>query len=164
VAVSVLVSVTCPWCGETSAIDASRRGADDFCRGAGTPCDYPLFWALDAAAHVVADDGEAEEESLRRQPGTAGRASQTGDPCPSCHEPNDPSLDACVRCGAALHPLPVMERLLPVPVASAAPIPMPPTPGPPWWRTWWALWAALVSAAVLVATADVVVVVRSLSS
>lgn len=128
------VDVTCPSCGAVSAVAESRRAADDFCRS----CDYPLFWAVERAAppaQEVADSG------LRRLPGTAGRAALAALACPACTEPNPPAALVCGRCGADLHPAPVVEEPEPEPVFVE---PEPVVEEPP--NRWW-VW--LVVAAVL---------------
>ncbi|HVF04095.1 MAG TPA: hypothetical protein VNA20_04590 [Frankiaceae bacterium] len=150
---STVVEVTCPWCGVRSVVDPARRESGDFCPGGEAPCDFPLFWAVDRwpAAAAAAEPDDVGEASLRRQPGTAGRAWVAGLPCPACREPNDPERDDCARCGAALRPVAVVAPPPPPPAPVAPPAPA------PWWRTWWALWWALVALAAVVATADVTV-------
>ena len=52
-------------------------------------------------------------ETLRRLPGTGGRATVAAVPCPHCAEPNAVSAVLCARCG------------LPMVLPEAAPIPEP---------------------------------------
>ncbi|MFC6344237.1 hypothetical protein ACFP8W_19805, partial [Nocardioides hankookensis] len=73
--------VTCPECGTVAMVALTRREADDFCK----QCDYPLFWT---PSKIVLDSGSTSQESLRRLPGTAGRALVGSVPCPHCAEGN----------------------------------------------------------------------------
>src|SRR5688572_31500456 len=61
----------CDWssdvCSSDLTVDMARRQADDFCRR----CDFPLFWARGT---VIAPEGAESGASLRRLPGTVGRA------------------------------------------------------------------------------------------
>jgi len=59
--------VTCPECGQLATVNMARRSADDFCRN----CDFPLFWAKGT---VITPEGQETRASLRRLPGTVGRA------------------------------------------------------------------------------------------
>lgn len=105
--------VTCPECGEASMIDPAQRRAEDFCPN----CDFPLFWAR---AAVVAMAGDATGASLRRLPGTVGRAATASVACPHCGEPNSPVAINCVRCGRPMvvepEPEPVYVAPEPEPV------------------------------------------------
>jgi DNA-directed RNA polymerase subunit RPC12/RpoP len=120
--------ITCPECGLRAAIDPTQRRADDFCRR----CDYPLFWAR---AAVVPLSGEETGASLRRLPGTVGRAATASVACPHCNEPNSPTALICIRCGRSMLPDPEPEPE-PEPVYVAPPpLPEPePEKGfPLWW-------------------------------
>ena len=129
--------VTCPECGEMATVDAGRRKSEDFCRN----CDFPLFWARST---VVLASGEETGASLRRLPGTVGRAATAALMCPHCGEPNSPTAQTCVRCLLSLHPV---EELPPPPVYIAPePEPMPVPIGRDF-PLWWIL---LVSACLLI--------------
>jgi hypothetical protein len=120
--------VSCPECGEASMIDPSQRRADDFC----PKCDVPLFWAR---AAVVAMAGDATGASLRRLPGTVGRAATASVACPHCDEPNSPIAVVCVRCGLpmVLEPEPEPEpEPLPEPEPEPLPVPEPESEFPAW--------------------------------
>ena len=137
--------VTCPECGEMATVDAARRDAQDFCQN----CDFPLFWARST---VVLPSGQETGASLRRLPGTVGRAATAALLCPHCGEPNSPAAQTCVRCLLSLHP--VEPPPPPVPVYFA-PVPPPPEPEPvdrqfPLW------WVLLVAVCVLAIVAVVV--------
>lgn len=136
--------IVCPECGTAAVITVNRRDSVDFCK----QCDFPLFWTPSA---VIRDGAlRANDESLRRLPGTVGRVTVASLPCPHCAEPNLLSAQTCVRCG------------LPMRVVAAAPVPEPvyvaPPPEPieepethvPWW-----VWAAI--AIVLAATIALIV-------
>ncbi|MEP6562559.1 MAG: hypothetical protein ABJD68_15975, partial [Nakamurella sp.] len=106
--------------------DMARRQADDFCKR----CDFPLFWARGT---VIAPDGEESGASLRRLPGTVGRAATAALICPHCSEPNSPAALICIRCALSLRPVEIPE---PEPVQIAAPEPEPepePVRGFDWW-------------------------------
>jgi hypothetical protein len=135
--------VTCPECGTAARVVFKRRDARDFCRA----CDYPLFWTPSAIQRDRAD----ADESLRRLPGTMGRATIASLPCPHCAELNALSAQICVRCGLALHPEPAPPPPAPAPVYVAPPPAPEPEPerGWPWWA--WLLLAIGVAAAVTVA-------------
>ena len=94
--------VTCPECGQMATVDMARRQAEDFCRN----CDYPLFWA---SSTVIAPSGEETGASLRRLPGTVGRAATASLLCPHCGEPNSPAAEICIRCALSLHPVEIPE-------------------------------------------------------
>ena len=136
--------VTCPECGQLATVDMARRQADDFCRR----CDFPLFWARGT---VIAPEGAESGASLRRLPGTVGRAATAALICPHCSEPNSPAAEICVRCALSLHPVDIPE---PEPVVIAPPEPEPePEPLPEKSFDWWwivAIAAALVAIALLV--------------
>ena len=136
--------VTCPECGQLATVDMARRQADDFCRS----CDFPLFWARGT---VIAPEGAESGASLRRLPGTVGRAATAALICPHCSEPNSPAAEICVRCALSLHPVEIPE---PEPVVIAPPEPEPePEPLPEKSFDWWwivAIAAALVAIALLV--------------
>lgn len=105
------VSTECPSCGAAGWVDFARRDASAFC----VVCDYPLFWARERVS--VAGDEAADGSSLRRLPGTAGRAALASLLCWNCTEPNPPSGVTCLRCGADLSGPP------PAPVVAAEPEP-----------------------------------------
>lgn len=134
--------ITCPECGRTATVTVNRRESRDFCRG----CDYPLFWT---PAAVLREAGlTTAEESLRRLPGTLGRATLASMPCPHCREPNRLNAVVCVRCGL---PMQIVTPLPPMPVY----VPPPPLPEPepePEQRVSWWVWAliALGAAATIV--------------
>ena len=135
-------SVTCPECGAPAVVTVNRRQAEDFCRH----CDYPLFWT---PSLVVLDAGGLGQDSLRRLPGTTGRAMTASVPCPHCAEPNPLSAVNCVRCGLSMH----VQAPPPPPEPVYAPPPPPPAPAPPekhvpWWV--WLLVGLLVAAAITV--------------
>ena len=98
--------VTCPECGPMATVDMARRQAEDFC----TNCDYPLFWARGT---VIAPSGQDTGASLRRLPGTVGRAATASLLCPHCGEPNSPTAEICVRCALSMHPVEVPEPARP---------------------------------------------------
>jgi hypothetical protein len=145
VTADAVMSVTCPSCGTVGEVDPLRRSAQDFCGS----CEYPLFWAVERVALPVED---RSEDSLRRLPGTAGRAVLASLRCPHCTEPNVPSATLCVRCGAELRPKPVVvvQAPAPEPVVVVAP----PPAGHPWWH-----WAIGIAAIVLVAVGIVLAIV-----
>src|SRR5215467_9977772 len=95
--------IACPSCGTVTRLDQLRRGADEFCR----VCDYPLFWVR-SSDFAEAGVAEGNGESLRRLPGTAGRQAPASINCPECTEPNPMTGLFCIRCGADLHPVPVV--------------------------------------------------------
>jgi hypothetical protein len=140
--------ITCPECGTTAEVTLNRRDSVDFCR----TCDYPLFWT---PSKVIRDQGDTSDESLRRLPGQAGRATIASVPCPFCYEPNALSAQTCLRCGRPMHP--VEEPPPPAPVFQAPPPPPAVVEQPSkvaWWV--WALLAlgaaALIVLVVLIAT------------
>jgi hypothetical protein len=124
--------VTCPECGQMATVDMARRQAEDFCRN----CDYPLFWANST---VIAPSGEDTGASLRRLPGTVGRAATAALLCPHCGEPNSPVAQICIRCALSLHPveIPEPEPVVVIPEPEPEPEP-PPEPVFEWW------WLALI--------------------
>jgi len=127
-------TVTCPECGLAAIIDTAKRQSDDFCRA----CDFPLFWARST---VIAPSGAETGASLRRLPGTVGRAATAGVPCPFCSEPNSLSAQICVRCGRSMHPVAEPEPTY---------LPPPPLPEPepePIDRTW--IWVLVLCVSVL---------------
>jgi hypothetical protein len=114
--------VTCPECGLATTIALHRRDAAGFCPA----CDYPLFWA---PTRIVLDGEGRAGESLRRLPGTAGRATVASLTCPHCAEQNPLAASVCVRCGRSLvlepaAPEPEPEPVV-VPVAEPEPEPEP---------------------------------------
>lgn len=115
--------ITCPECGTGAMIDPAQRRAEDFC----PHCDFPLFWARAAVLAMASDETGA---SLRRLPGTVGRAATASVACPHCGEPNSPVAVTCVRCGLLMvvaEPEPEPE---PEPVYLPEPEPEP-EPEPP---------------------------------
>lgn len=121
--------VTCPECGEMSLVETAQRRSTDFCRR----CDFPLFWARTT---VIVPSGEETGASLRRLPGTVGRAATAAVPCPHCGEPNTPTAQTCIRCGLSMTvtmapPPPPPEPVYIVPVPE--PEPEPERSGIPWW-------------------------------
>ena len=136
--------ITCPECGESALIDPAQRRAEDFC----ARCDFPLFWARNAVVAMATDETGG---SLRRLPGTVGRAATASVACPHCGEPNSPVAIICIRCSL---PMVIVQ---PEPEPEPEPVyvpPPPPEPEPearfPWW---WVIGAsaALVIITVLVA-------------
>ena len=120
--------VTCPECGEMALVETAQRRSADFCRR----CDFPLFWARTT---VIVPSGEETGASLRRLPGTVGRAATASVLCPHCAEPNSPVAQTCIRCGL---PMILVEAPPPPPEpVYVAPLPEPePEPEPrgiPWW-------------------------------
>ena len=135
--------VVCPECGAAATAALNRRDAKDFCAN----CDYPLFWT---PSDVIMDRGDGSDESLRRLPGTVGRATIASLPCPACAEPNAVSALTCVRCGASLHPV---EAPPPPPEPEPVYVPPPPLPEPVVYedhRTPWRVWAFLVISLTLI--------------
>ncbi|MEO6885186.1 MAG: hypothetical protein ABI232_02715 [Jatrophihabitantaceae bacterium] len=143
-------TLTCPECGTSASVTVNRREATDFCR----TCDYPLFWT---PSRVYYDNlARSADETLRRLPGTVGRATVASLPCPHCAEPNALTAQICVRCGLSMYPV---QELAPEPEPVYAPPPPPavyvePDRGVAWWV--WALLAlgaaALITLIVLIAT------------
>jgi hypothetical protein len=135
--------LTCPECGETQMIEPAQRRAEDFCQR----CDFPLFWARSAVIPLSTDDTGA---SLRRLPGTVGRAATASVPCPHCGEPNSPTAIICIRCS---QPMVVMA---PEPEPEPEPVYVPPPPEPEpeaAFPLWWVVGAcvALVLITIIVA-------------
>lgn len=141
--------VTCPECGQLATVNMARRSADDFCR----TCDFPLFWAKGT---VIMPEGQETGASLRRLPGTVGRAATAALVCPHCSEPNSPTAQICVRCALSLHPVDIPEPAPapephvvfdPPPAVEAEPEP---APGFDWW---WvvAVVMAVIAVALIVA-------------
>lgn len=134
--------LTCPECGTAARVTLNRRDAQDFCR----VCDYPLFWTPTA----IQRDRTDADESLRRLPGTVGRATIASLACPHCAEPNALSAQVCVRCGGLMHPVVEAPPPPPEPVYVAPP-PPPPEPEPERGWPWWA-WALLGLGVVIAVT------------
>jgi hypothetical protein len=141
--------LTCPECGTTATVTVNRRDAADFCR----KCDFPMFWTP-SRVHYDNISSNARD-TLRRLPGTVGRATVASLPCPHCAEPNAVSAQVCVRCGLSMHPV----EAPPPPQLVYVPPPPPevyvePERRIPWWV--WALLGtgivALVTLVILVAT------------
>lgn len=136
-----LVTATCPACGTVGTVDYARRDATGFCAA----CDFPLFWSKDRILPMSAD-GPAPG-ALRRLPGTAGREALASLLCPQCDEPNPATGELCVRCGAVLRPVAVVE---PEPVLVFEPEPEPEAEPEPE-RSWWPFVVAGVLAVVALA-------------
>lgn len=134
----------CPTCGTVSYFEEVSRDASAFCR----VCDYPLFWVR--SARVTGGEATTNGSGLRRLPGTAGRVAIATLACPSCTEPNLLTASICIRCGADLHPAPVVEEPAapePIPVA-VEPRPAAPQRTPPW--AWILVGVAAIVAIVLI--------------
>jgi hypothetical protein len=140
--------VTCPECGTTALVTLNRRQSQDFCRH----CDFPLFWT---PTEVVMDGVGVSDDSLRRLPGTTGRAMTASIACPHCSEPNPVSAEVCVRCGLSMHVAPPPPPPEPVYVPPAPVVyEPPPQKGTPWW-VWLILGlvlAAIITLAILYGT------------
>lgn len=128
--------ITCPQCGEMATIETAQRRSEDFCRN----CDYPLFWARNS---VIAPNGEETGASLRRLPGTVGRAATAALDCPHCGEPNSPIALVCIRCGGDMHPVATPEPL-PEPVTVFVPQPEPEPEPEVRDHFWWLLASAVL--------------------
>ena len=127
--------LTCPECGQMATVDMARRQAEDFC----TNCDYPFVLG---AGHGVPPSGQDTGASLRRLPGTVGRAATASLLYPHCGEPNSPTAEICVRCALSMHPVEIPE---PAPPPIVVPEPEPePEPGFPWW------WVVLIAVCVII--------------
>jgi hypothetical protein len=140
-------TVTCPECGTIAQVTVNRRESVDFCR----TCDFPLFWT---PTKVYRDPSESADESLRRLPGQAGRATIASQPCPFCSEPNALSAQTCIRCHRPMHPVETPVPPAPVYVAPPEPVVAAPEQSVSWWV--WALLAlgaaAVITLVVLIAT------------
>jgi hypothetical protein len=136
-------SISCPECGTLATISINRREASDFCR----TCDYPLFWV----PNRITLDGSLDSDgrSLRRLPGTVGRATVAALACPHCNEPNAVSAQVCVRCGLSLHPLPPAPEVVYVPAPLPEPVAEPVKSHIPWW-VWVLVFLALSGAIALI--------------
>jgi hypothetical protein len=140
--VTATSDVTCPSCGTVSHFDQMRRDAQEFCRR----CDYPLFWVRTSDEPIgPASEGDV---GLRRLPGAGGRQVVASMGCPSCNEPNLYSAALCIRCGADLHPAPVMPTV--VVVETPPPPPPAPEPEPPIGPIW-PYYVALIGVPVVLA-------------
>ena len=144
--------VTCPECGQLATVNMARRSAEDFCRN----CDFPLFWAKGT---VIVPEDQETGASLRRLPGTVGRAATAALICPHCAEPNAPTAQICVRCALSLHPVDIPEpEPAPPPLIMFEPAPEPaaepaPAPGFDWW------WIVAVVMAVIAITLIILLIV-----
>jgi hypothetical protein len=120
--------VTCPECGLAATVTLNRRDAVDFCRN----CDFPLFWTPTA---VVRERGAgAADDSLRRLPGTVGRATLASARCPHCAEPNQLTAQVCVRCGEPMLPgAPPPPPTVPVHLPPPPVVVPEPEPASRWW-------------------------------
>lgn len=146
--------VTCPECGTVAMITLNKREARDFCRN----CDFPLFWTPSAIQREA--DGSTAAETLRRLPGTGGRATVASVPCPHCAEPNAITAAFCSRCGQSMivvAPPPVPEPVYvpPPPVVVAEPEP---EKSVPWW-----VWA-LIGAGFLITVTLIILAVAGVFS
>jgi hypothetical protein len=130
--------ITCPSCGTISHFEQLRREAEEFCR----ICDYPLFWARSTEFGFGNGEGSSGE-SLRRLPGTAGRAVAAAIACPVCTEPNPIANSICIRCGSELRPAPVVEPIVVIP----PPPPPPPEPEPK--KNYWPILIAIAALIIL---------------
>jgi hypothetical protein len=146
---SVAETVTCPECGTIAQVTLNRRESIDFCRN----CDYPLFWT---PSKVMRDASGTSEESLRRLPGQAGRATIASLPCPFCYEPNALSAQTCIRCQRPMHPVEAPPPPAPIYIAPE-PVVVEPVKKVAWWV--WALLglgaAALIVLIVLIGTGSI---------
>jgi hypothetical protein len=136
--------LTCPECGTVASVTVNRRDAADFCR----TCDYPLFWT---PSRVHYDSvSRSADETLRRLPGTVGRATIASLPCPHCAEPNALSAQVCIRCGLSMHPIEAAPPPPPEPEYEPPPpaVYIEPEHGIAWW-VWALLATGLVALAVL---------------
>jgi hypothetical protein len=135
--------VTCPECGTTAMVNLRRRESNDFCRN----CDFPLFWT---PSQVLLSRSDVGDDSLRRLPGTTGRAISASIACPHCAELNPVTAEICVRCGlsmqvrAAAPPPPQ-----PVYVAAPEPVYVAPQKHVPWWV--WLIVGIVVAGVIVVA-------------
>jgi hypothetical protein len=146
--------VTCPECGQLATVNMARRSADDFCRN----CDFPLFWAKGT---VITPEGQETGASLRRLPGTVGRAATAALICPHCAEPNSPTAEICVRCALSLHPVDIPEpapRPEPLIVVEPQPEPAPEPERAPGFDWWWVV--AAIMAVIAVALIVVLIVMQ----
>jgi hypothetical protein len=137
--------LTCPECGTAAHVTLNRREATDFCR----VCDYPLFWT---PSKILRDPSDRGDESLRRLPGTVGRATLAALACPFCSEPNALTAQTCVRCGRPLHPV----EAPPPPQVYLPPPPAPVEPEPESKVAWW-VWALLAFGAAALITLIVLI-------
>jgi hypothetical protein len=117
--------VTCPECGTRSEVALNRRRSQDFC----ARCDYPLFWT---PSTILSDSDAADQASLRRLPGTAGRVTVASRTCPHCAESNALTALTCVRCGGLMDP-PEPEPVFVAPAPAPAVEPEPEPRRTPWW-------------------------------
>ena len=117
-------TITCPECGAVQTISVNRRDSEDFCDN----CDYPLFWTPSTLQY---ERGEMGDQSLRRLPGTVGRATLASVPCPHCSEPNTVHAVVCVRCGLPMHYVP--ESIVWIVPLLPPPVYVEPKSGVAWW-------------------------------
>jgi hypothetical protein len=137
--------VTCPECGTTATVNLRRRESADFCRN----CDFPLFWT---PSQVLLGHADLADDSLRRLPGTTGRAMTASAACPHCAEPNPVMAETCVRCGRSMHvraEAPPPPPPPPVYVQPPAPVYVEPKKRIPWWV--WLVAGLLISTVVVLA-------------
>jgi hypothetical protein len=137
--------VTCPECGTRATVNLRRRESEDFCRN----CDFPLFWT---PSQVLIGHTDLSDDSLRRLPGTTGRAMTASVACPHCAEPNPVTAVTCVRCGLSMH-VPVEAPPPPPPppvyVPPPAQVQVEPEKGIPWWV--WVIAGVVIAAIVVLA-------------
>lgn len=129
------VEVVCPTCNTASCFDQLARDASCFC----PTCDYPLFWAKQAAFanSSLGPERQPPPAGRRRLPGTEGWAVAEKLPCPQCAEPNLVTSELCVRCGADLRPLPPPPPRQAPPPPAPRPLPVVPITPPARRRRWW---------------------------
>lgn len=142
-----MATLSCPECGAVANVDELARHADSFC----TTCDYPLFWAPQAAVLLAGAD-RSSDAALRRLPGVAGHTGRSVLNCPLCAEPNPTTSVTCWRCDALLAPPPEPEPVILDPVVLAPPVMAePPQPVARRWPRWF--WPVLVASLVVVSVA-----------
>jgi hypothetical protein len=128
-AATVMEAVTCPECGTLATVAVRRRESNDFCR----TCDYPLFW-IPSRIQLDSDD-DLGDGSLRRLPGTVGKATVASVACPHCDEPNGVAAQLCVRCGLTMRPvaLPPAPEIVYIPAPAPEPVIVQQKAHVPWW-------------------------------
>jgi hypothetical protein len=137
--------VTCPECGTTAMVNLRKRESADFCRN----CDYPLFWT---PSQVLLTRLDVSDDSLRRLPGTTGRAMTASVACPHCAEPNPVAAEICVRCGLSMRvraEAPPPPPRQPVYIPPPEPVYVEPKKRVPWWV--WVIIGVTFSALIVLA-------------
>jgi hypothetical protein len=146
-----VATLSCPECGTVAHANELARHADSFC----TTCDYPLFWAPQAAL-LLASAGKGSDAALRRLPGVAGHTGRPVLTCPSCAEPNPTASVNCWRCEALLAPPPAPEPVILEPAVLAPPVMAePPQPVARRWPRWF---LPILAASLVVVSAAMVVI------